>query len=828
MRLGHNRPLEETDLYAMKASDKADFLMQHMDEFWDAMAASLKDAKKPVPSLASVIRRQFFFTRVISGILQALSLACTLLVPVFVQQILNWILQYPQNPDAGDTPFLDSGVGLAFALFGLQLCATVFGRTSEQMTRKITVNMKTLLISLVFEKSLRLSAKASKEFDTGRIINMINVDAGIVSQVVRGSTLAWSAPVQIAASLALLSHFLGSSAVNADKTIIKGGDKRLTATREMLQGIRIVKLRAQENFFLEKLTRLRQIQVGALKRFFIDAGGFLSFTQIAPVARNYADPASYQLRRFWILQDRQCLFFCVCDKLFVSARGFTSVSRHRQFASQVLFGQLIDPMLALPNAITLMLDSSDFASDLLTCSFLSPAHLFSAIVMANISWKRIQSFLYSEESGPIPNEMDIPNPTGDVQPAAAISFKNATFSWPASPAEPDGSGKMTKSKKGIRGTPALSDSAASTINVEANTEPPSPKEGSNSSETQSEDLLFFKDLNFSIKKGCLTAIVGTVGAGKSSIFSAIIGEMTKVNGESSLSCVLPVLASPTILAFESGTFDMLRAANGVFAHMMIDHAFDDSPSKHASGPEVTIVDCEAIKETSSAVDIIIAEDKETGSVKWKAMHAYVQFAGGVWHVLLVLFAIRIYTATSVINQFWLSWWTSDKFNQSLDWYIHIYISLGVAQAVFLLIFICIIISGTYQVSRRMHRKALEGVLQAPMSFFDSQPVGRILNRFSKDIESIDQELWVSVFTVTLAVFAIFGNVVSITVVSVYMLGKKEIPLQKILTTPSCITRLAVSSTGVPVPHPTSAIFVPLAVIYYFILAFYRPTNRELK
>ena len=38
------------------------------------------------------------------------------------------------------------------------------------------------------------------------------------------------------------------------------------------------------------------------------------------------------------------------------------------------------------------------------------------------------------------------------------------------------------------------------------------------------------DVNFSVKSGSLTAIVGTVGAGKSSLISACLGEMEKVSG----------------------------------------------------------------------------------------------------------------------------------------------------------------------------------------------------------------------------------------------------------------------------------------------------------
>ncbi|KAH3887766.1 ATP-binding cassette sub-family C member 12-like [Dreissena polymorpha] len=40
-------------------------------------------------------------------------------------------------------------------------------------------------------------------------------------------------------------------------------------------------------------------------------------------------------------------------------------------------------------------------------------------------------------------------------------------------------------------------------------------------------------------------------------------------------------------------------------------------------------------------------------------------------------------------------------------------------------------------SNEIHDKCLDTVMKAPMSFFDSNPTGRILNRFSKDLDEVD-------------------------------------------------------------------------------------------
>jgi ABC-type multidrug transport system fused ATPase/permease subunit len=46
----------------------------------------------------------------------------------------------------------------------------------------------------------------------------------------------------------------------------------------------------------------------------------------------------------------------------------------------------------------------------------------------------------------------------------------------------------------------------------------------------------------------------------------------------------------------------------------------------------------------------------------------------------------------------------------------------------------------YIASRKLHWIILIGVLHAPMSFFDTTPIGRVINRFARDIDSVDTAL----------------------------------------------------------------------------------------
>lgn len=70
-------------------------------------------------------------------------------------------------------------------------------------------------------------------------------------------------------------------------------------------------------------------------------------------------------------------------------------------------------------------------------------------------------------------------------------------------------------------------------------------------------------------------------------------------------------------------------------------------------------------------------------------------------------------------------------------YLSVYGVLGLLQAIFIMLSAIILSVGTLNAASKLHGTMLERILRSPMSFFDTTPLGRILNRFSKDIDIVD-------------------------------------------------------------------------------------------
>lgn len=73
--------------------------------------------------------------------------------------------------------------------------------------------------------------------------------------------------------------------------------------------------------------------------------------------------------------------------------------------------------------------------------------------------------------------------------------------------------------------------------------------------------------------------------------------------------------------------------------------------------------------------------------------------------------------------------------------------------------------GSLTASRRLHRRLLEAVTRAKFTFFDSTPLGQLMNRFSKDIEAIDQQIAPTALSVLCCLASVITIVVLISIIT---------------------------------------------------------------
>ncbi|KAM0251495.1 hypothetical protein ACHAQJ_008163 [Trichoderma viride] len=146
------------------------------------------------------------------------------------------------------------------------------------------------------------------------------------------------------------------------------------------------------------------------------------------------------------------------------------------------------------------------------------------------------------------------------------------------------------------------------------------------------------------------------------------------------------------------------------------------------------------KKNKKGAALMQQEERPEASVPWSVYGAYVRASGTILNAPLVIFILVLSQGANIMTSLWLSYWTSDKFGMSTGQYIGIYAALGAVQAILMFLFsVMLSILGTTS-SKVMLREAVFRVLRAPMSFFDTTPLGRITNRFSRDVDVMDNNL----------------------------------------------------------------------------------------
>ncbi|XP_071509693.1 ATP-binding cassette sub-family C member 5-like [Diadema antillarum] len=160
--------------------------------------------------------------------------------------------------------------------------------------------------------------------------------------------------------------------------------------------------------------------------------------------------------------------------------------------------------------------------------------------------------------------------------------------------------------------------------------------------------------------------------------------------------------------------------------------------------------------------LVVAENRESGSVSLKTFAQYCHHAGGYIKCIIALLLFCTCPASAAFSSAWLSKWMSamedslpsntsssntcdapqadilvhPDFTYYRDIYSFSLIAVFVACIVNVLFYVYITVSA----ASNLHRSLLQRVFSSPMSFFDTTPSGRVLNRFSRDIDETDTAL----------------------------------------------------------------------------------------
>ncbi|XP_023819171.1 multidrug resistance-associated protein 4-like [Oryzias latipes] len=185
---------------------------------------------------------------------------------------------------------------------------------------------------------------------------------------------------------------------------------------------------------------------------------------------------------------------------------------------------------------------------------------------------------------------------------------------------------------------------------------------------------------------------------------------------------------------------------------------------------------------AETVQMVPEESRGQGTIGIKLYLKYLR-AGANVAVLLFVILLNILAQVSYIMQdWWLAYWAAEqeKLNLKnnsipngpnateeldLNLYLGVYAGLTASTIVFGFMRNLLLFNVLVRCAQALHNRMFNSILKTPVRFFDINPIGRVLNRFSKDIGQVDSLLpltfvdFVQVFLQILGVVAVAASVI---------------------------------------------------------------------
>lgn len=788
MEQGKRQYLELHDVppppYKLRTKNSGGVLRRHWQE----------ELKKENPSLARALFKSFFTEWLVGQLFELLKDFVSFGQRPVLQVLIMFVDKY--NKSKGDVSLV-GGFMLALAMFSLSILESILLQGNITKVTNTGIMLKTSSACLIHEKALSLSVESRQKHATGDIVNMMSVDCQRLENTVQNIDIVWSGALQISLSMWYLHRLMGNSMwigiaimcltfpINyfltgilraAQRAQMKLKDQRTSLTSEILNNIKSLKLYAWEEPYRKKLMHVRNDlelknmqKVGILNALYdfifnmlpalvkTTTFGLFIYLYNIPLGPELAFPAL-------------SLFNMMEMPLSMAPRVINDTveaSVALQRIQTLLLADEIDP-----NAVKhLEPENGSGSVDIVNAKFLwSKEPVKVALSDVNFSAKPasltcIVGRVGSGKSALVQALLgDIIKEKGDVTVKGRIAYvpqvpwimnatvkENILFGFKE---DPDFYVKVLDACALTKDLDVLPNGDLTQVG----------EKGISMSGGQKARLSLaravYSRADIYILDDILSAVDEHVGK---HIIENLLGpdgllhEKCKILSTNNLHVLKSANLITAIIGgkiVEQGSYETLKAdKSGVVSTLLQDfgteqdNESDDrssqAPVEKTKLPPAVLDDYIQSAQDEEKLKALSGSNEHTvqGDVDFKVYLSYVK-ACGVGGICLMVACIIAMSGVGVISSYWLKWWSD--LNGRYGYNYHAWRNLGIY---FGICFLSAVLSLTECLirwlvcsipgSKTMHQNMLDGVLHSPMQFFETTPIGRIMNRFSTDMWKID-------------------------------------------------------------------------------------------
>ncbi|XP_071665793.1 multidrug resistance-associated protein 1-like isoform X3 [Patagioenas fasciata] len=801
--VGYKKPLERDDLFELNESDSPYTVCPNFEKQWRKEMHKSTTGLMPSyiqrvlfkktsfhgPSLVLSLWQTFKFLLIKVAFLKATANILAFMSP----QIMKAIIMVNENHPS---PY-GSGYGYAFALFFVAVSQTLLHQLYQRNNMLAAVKIKTAVVGLIYKKALTLANSSRRNYTTGEIVNLMSADAQQLMDLTVNINLLWSAPFQIVMAVIFLWQEVGLSVLagvvvllliipinvliatkekRLKKSQMRYSDQRVKLLSEMLHGIKILKLYAWEPAYQRKVMSIRECEVDVLK-----SSGYLTTYSMLTLT---CIPFMVSLATFGVF------FHLDKENVLTATKTKVSVSRLEDFlcaddlnpedvntnyngnhAVEFIGGSFCWEKNGLPVLKNLSVSIPEGSLVTIVGQVGSGKSSFLSAVLGEMeklegTVQRRGSVAYVSQQAWIQNDTLQENILFGAnlnRPYYELVLESCAL-LPDLEQLPNGD----QTEIGERGV-NISGGQKQRVSL-------ARALYSNADLYLLDDPLSAVDVH--VGKHLFEKIIGPSGLLKSKTRILVTHNLT----------VLPhadlIIIMEEGRISQMGTYQELISKRANFVDLTRDfsseHTSEEttpmkaSPSKEEDQLGRSLQPREPLKHKNSSSDQwkILTNNKEkvaTGGMKMSVVLKYLQAFKWRW-MWLTIAAYLGQNALAIGQNLWLSIWTAEtaevsdftEWKQSQNYKLCIYGLLGFTQGLLVCCGAYVLTRGSLSASRALHRQLLDNVLHLPLQHFETNPVGQIINRFTKDLFIVDLRFHYYLRTWLNCTLEVIGTILVIT------------------------------------------------------------------